>query len=77
MLLSKERQGEIAMKAVILMKESEGLMLKPNEAKREVNNAAKKSGFSPVEIAEFYKIIAKEIYDKTIAEFDSIIMDPR
>lgn len=74
MALSKERQGELAMLAVIAMKESEGLTLKPKEIKREVKHAADKLKVASVmEIAEFYKIIATEIFEKTIKELDVII----
>jgi hypothetical protein len=71
--LSKERQGELAMIALLEEKTSNGIMLKPKEVKREIKNAAKRVGISEKEVAEFYKIVLESVYQRTVLELDAII----
>jgi hypothetical protein len=73
MALSKERQGEIAMIALLDTKRRDGFMLKPLEIKRNIKNGAKKSNIPAKEVAEFNKIILDILYQETNDELNSII----
>lgn len=61
-MISKERQGEIAVKMVKLMMERKGLELSPNLA-RELGNIAKTINVPLEELKEFVKPIMQEMLD--------------
>ena len=65
--LSKERRGEIA---EILIKQylfDKGITLRPEEAKRELGNLAKKTELSKEELVLFLRSIAEEALKKVFS----------
>lgn len=75
MATTQERLGEIAL--LILKKkklDDEGIILKPKGVKREVFNMAKVLGVKPQEIAQLFKLVLDEAYQKTSVELETIIL---
>lgn len=71
--VSQERLGEIALLVLKKQKlENEGITLKPKGVKREIYNTAKKFGVSAQEVAQLFKLILDEAYEKTMAELNKI-----
>lgn len=65
--LTKERRGEIA---EILLKQylfDKGITLRPEDAKRELGNLAKKTGLSKEELNLFLRPIAEEALKKVFS----------
>lgn len=76
MAITQERLGEIALLIIKRQKlEKEGVTMKPKEIKREVHNAAKRFGVKPQEVAELFKLVLDEAYEKTLTELEAIISD--
>jgi len=66
--LSKERRGEIA---EVLLKQylfDKGITLRPEEAKREIGNLAKKTGLSKEELVSFLRPITEEALKRVFSE---------
>ena len=72
MALSKTEIGEIALKLLQKKIEKEGIYLRPKRVKRDVTKFAKKVGIPPCDAAEFVMIHLQWIYNKTIAQLQTI-----
>ena len=78
MALSKERTGEITLLLLEdLLEKDGGLRLSSKEIKRKIINAAKKMGIEPFELAEVAKALYQRAFDKTMAEVNTIIANPK
>lgn len=76
MALSKERLGEIALRALQENMEQEGIRLRPKEIRREVHNEAKRLMITEREAAELITTIIEAAYQKTMAELQRFIHVP-
>jgi len=74
-MLSVERANAIAMKVLEekLLRDGELSRMVSSEIKRNVNNASKKLGIPPQEVASFIKLMLEKMYKKNVEELDKII----
>lgn len=63
MAISKERQGEIALKYLKNKLRRDGVTIKPN-MQRQTANEAKDLGISPEEAAEFAEMLVRELVEE-------------
>lgn len=74
MRITKERLGELALIFAIEKMATDGITLKPKEAKREIANLAKKMGVSPEEVAEFMLYILEHVDRRVRLEISSVLL---
>lgn len=72
MVLTKERAGQIAMQALQMKMEADGIRLNPKELKRHIHNEAKEIGVTTQELAELAKLIYRGAFEKTMAVLEEI-----
>lgn len=70
MVLSKEKQGEIALAVLKLRFKEDSRLPKAEETKRSIGNVSKKTGFSKEELTEFMVLLVKENTEEFISEIN-------
>lgn len=63
--MDEKRKGEIALAILKMLAEKRGLMLRPDEIRRELPNMCQSTGISHAELKEFGKEIAIELVVKS------------
>lgn len=71
-LLTKEKQGEIALAILKGKLKKEKRLPDVQEIKRNIGNVSKETGFSKEELTEFILILLKEMTGELISEVEKI-----
>ncbi|PWB39112.1 MAG: hypothetical protein C3F02_00635 [Parcubacteria group bacterium] len=69
MTLTSQRKGEIALAAIKLQVQREGIRnFKPRAMRRRMGEFAKLTGFSVDELEQFFREMFQEVLDETLAK---------